>query len=132
MIVVDTNVISYFWLPGDYAGTASELFKNDPEWVAPFLWRSEFRSVLALYIRKMLLSADMATKIIYEAEKMFLGREYFVKSDSIIDKLSSSKLSAYDLEYIVLAESLGIKLVTLDRKILSEFPDLTINLKKYS
>jgi len=46
MIVVDTNVIAYFWLPGEYTTFAERALNKDNEWAAPILWRSEFRNIL--------------------------------------------------------------------------------------
>jgi predicted nucleic-acid-binding protein len=33
MIVVDTNIISYFYLNADYSQIAEQTFKKDPIWV---------------------------------------------------------------------------------------------------
>ncbi|XSG85105.1 MAG: hypothetical protein ACPW60_15475 [Methylohalobius sp. ZOD2] len=52
MIAVDTNVIAYFYLPTEYTPLAEKLLMQEPVWAAPTLWRSEFRNVLALYLRK--------------------------------------------------------------------------------
>ena len=52
MIVVDTNVLAYLWLPGERTTAAERLLKRDPDWNAPLLWRSEFRSVLAGCLRR--------------------------------------------------------------------------------
>lgn len=60
MIVVDTNIISYFFLPTKYSTLVDDLYKKDPVWVAPQLWKSEFRNVLTLYLRKKMLSFDKA------------------------------------------------------------------------
>ena len=49
MIVADTNVIAY---PSPYTELAERLFGTDPHWIAPVLWRSEMRNVLALYLRR--------------------------------------------------------------------------------
>ena len=48
MIVVDTNILVYLYLPTKYTPHAEKLLENDPVWIAPYLWRSEFRNVLAL------------------------------------------------------------------------------------
>ncbi len=58
MIVVDTNVIAYLFINGDYTSQAKKLLKSDYEWIAPILWKSEFRSVLALYMRQGFLTLE--------------------------------------------------------------------------
>ena len=58
MIVVDTNIIAYLYLPTGFTQKAEELLIQDAEWSAPTFWRSELRSVLALYLRKQLLDFD--------------------------------------------------------------------------
>jgi hypothetical protein len=40
MIIADTNIISYLFLPTVYFERASQLYKKEAEWVAPGLWRS--------------------------------------------------------------------------------------------
>ena len=59
MIVVDANIIAYFYLNFGTPQTqlAESLMRRDCEWVAPRLWRSEFRSILAKYLRGGQLSA---------------------------------------------------------------------------
>ena len=47
MIVVDTNVLAYLYLPGEHSAIAEALLERDHEWAAPVLWRSEFRNILA-------------------------------------------------------------------------------------
>jgi predicted nucleic acid-binding protein len=56
MIVVDSNVLAYLYLPGECTEAAEALLGNDPEWAAPILWRSEFRNILAGYLRRKSLS----------------------------------------------------------------------------
>lgn len=131
MIVVDTNVIAYLWMKGEFTANAKRLLKSDPDWQAPLLWRSEFRSILSLYIRKKLLSLSESYTIMTEAQKMLKGNEYSIDSLNVLEKVSKYTLSAYDLEFVVLAETLKTKLVTLDKKILSEFPKVAISLNTY-
>jgi len=51
VIVADTNLIAYLVMPSPYTEAAERLLVREPDWVAPTLWRSEFRNVLALYLR---------------------------------------------------------------------------------
>jgi len=69
MIIADTNVIAYLFIEGDYTAKAKELLKSDPIWLSPFLWRSEFRNVLRLYMCQNYLSVEDAQNIMNEAEK---------------------------------------------------------------
>lgn len=128
---MDTNTIAYFWIRGTYTKFAVNLLKQDPNWIAPFLWRSEYRNVLAGYLRKNLLTIEQATLLTNSAEEQFKGNEYLVVSDLVMDLVSNSNCSAYDCEYVALAIDFNTKLVTSDKKILKEFPDITIPLKEY-
>ena len=37
MIVVDSNVVAYLYLPGDHTARAEELLEKEPDWVTPLL-----------------------------------------------------------------------------------------------
>lgn len=130
MIVVDTNVITLFFIPGSLTLEA-EMAAHKDEWCAPLLWRSEFRNVLALYIRKNLLSFDKACQYMKTAEKLLWNREYSVRSDTVLQCVRESRCSAYDCEFVALARDLGLKLVTTDGGILSHFPKNAVHLREY-
>ena len=123
MIVADTNLIAYLAMPSPYTEAAERLLMRDPEWVAPVLWRSEFRNVLALYLRKRLIRFEQALEIQAEMESLFQGREYEVASLDVLSLVSQSECSAYDCEFVALARGLGVPLVTMDRELAACFPD---------
>jgi predicted nucleic acid-binding protein len=131
MIVADTNIISHLFLPTDYSEKASRLYLQDAEWVAPSLWRSEFRNVLALYIRQQILSLSEALAIQEEAEALMADHEFTVTSVQVLTLTDSSQCSAYDCEFVALAKQLSVKLVTEDKKILREFPEVAISLDDF-
>ena len=131
MIVVDTNVVSYFYLNSDYSSLAENVFKKDSRWSVPFLWRSEFRNVLSLYIKKKLLTLAEAIEIFEFAEELLKNNEYNVNSVQVLDLSYESGCSAYDCEFVNLAKDLNVPLVTEDKKVLSSFPDTAISMKKF-
>ena len=130
MIIVDTNVISYLYLPTTYTPDAEKLLLQEPVWGAPYLWRSELRNVLALYLRKKRVSFEQAIQIQAEAELLMAENEFEVKPTDILSLVKDSTCSAYDCEFVALAKSVNSTLVTIDKKILSEFPSTAKSLQQ--
>lgn len=128
MIVVDTNVIAYLYLPCEFSAQAETLLMHDAEWAAPLLWRSEFRNILAGYIRRETVTLEQANSLQDEAEALLHGLEFEVESRLVLDLVNKSDCSAYDCEFIALAERLDTKLITMDKKLLRAFPKRTMAL----
>ncbi len=131
MIVVDTNIISYLYISSERSQQSENLLSFDSNWVAPILWRSEFRNVLAQYLRKNLLNFDEVLLIIQQAEELLTDHEYEISSAHIMQLVKSSQCSAYDCEFIALAQYLDVPLITADKKILREFPEITSTASSY-
>jgi predicted nucleic acid-binding protein len=131
LIVVDTNVVAYLYLSSGHTAEAEEILRKDSEWVAPLLWRSEMRNILALYVRQRLLAAADALRILDEAETLMAGREYEVRSRAVLELSMASGCTAYDCEFVLLAQDLGVALITADQKIVSRFPETAIALRTF-
>ena len=132
MIVVDTNIISYLFLTGEFSDQAERTLLKDSQWSAPLLWRSEFRSVLAQYIRRNILTLDQAIEIMEIAVSLIEANEYDVDSTQVLVLVNNSNLSAYDCEYVALAKALGVKLITADKKVLEQFSDYAISIQEFA
>ena len=131
MIVVDTNVIAYLLIDGDHTPAARGTLARDPMWAAPVLWRSEFRNVLGLYVRKRVLSLKEAVALQTAAESLLRGHEHVVASNDVLMLVSSSDRSAYDCEFVAVAQQLGVSLVTSDRQLLRTFPKYAVDIEKF-
>jgi len=131
MIVVDTNIIGYLYLTSDHSLLAEQALLKDPLWSAPLLWRSELRNVLALYIRRGLLSLAEAQAVMEEASRLMQDREYEVTSHQVLNLVATSTCSAYDCEFVALAQDLDIPLITTDKQILEQFPGNAISLEEF-
>ena len=57
-----------------------------------------------------------------------MSANLMAKSALILDLVAASDCSAYDCEYVALARHLNLKLVTYDKKILHNFPDIAVDL----
>ncbi len=131
MIVVNTNIIGYLYLDSERSNQAEKVLLKDTDWAAPLLWRSEFRNVLAQYIRKGILSFEDAVHIMDEATRLMDGMEYEVTSLNVLQLVRESSCSVYDCEFVALARDLGAFLVTTDKQILREFPADTVSLDAF-
>jgi predicted nucleic acid-binding protein len=131
VIVVDTNVICYRWISSLHSGTAEAALAKDPHWIAPLLWRSEFRNIVALAIRKKAVTIQAAHELVRKAEATFEGNEFSVSSDTVLQLVEGSNCTAYDCEFVALAHAQAVQLVTTDRQILREFPEVAISLDKF-
>lgn len=127
MIVADSNVIVYLAIQGEKTALAAQAFEKDNQWVSPLLWRSEFLSVVALHIRKGILSTAQARQVVDNARNL-IQLEYEVDPQRVLDLITSSKCSAYDCEFVALAKELDISVLTEDHQILQEFPEVAVSL----
>ncbi|MFK8083866.1 MAG: type II toxin-antitoxin system VapC family toxin [Granulosicoccus sp.] len=123
MLVVDTNIIAYLFLPSDASIHSQRLLELDSDWTAPVLWRSEMRNVLLQYVRKNLLTLSESIRVQSEAEQLMLNNEFDSVSRTVIELAATSECSAYDCEFVALAVDQRIPLITADKKLVRSFPD---------
>ena len=131
MIVVDINVIAYLYFPTAFTEQAEQLLQQESVWAAPVLWRSEFRNVLALYLRRQLITFEKALQLQREAESLMGENEYEIGSFDSMTLVRDSRCSAYDCVFVALATSLGTTLVAMDQSILRAFSDTAISLSLF-
>ena len=131
MIVVESNVVAYYWVNGPLTDSAERVRQKDPEWHAPVLWRSELRSVLTGYLRDGSLNGAQIARVMGAAEDSFSGREHIVPSDKVFQIAGETRLSAYDCEFVALATILGVLLVTADKAILKAFPQQALSMDAF-
>ncbi len=130
MIVVDNSVLAGFALGMDaYHQTAIRAHHKDPDWHAPELARSEFRSVAGGCLRRgeslteLLAAAALADKT---------ATFYRLNANEVFAILQESPLSAYDAEFVALSRRLGCRLVTTDKLVLKHYPALTVRLSDFA
>jgi predicted nucleic acid-binding protein len=131
LIVADTNLVVYLVLPGDFTAAAEAIRLDDREWVVPVLFRYELMNVLAGYVRAKKLDRHQAIKLYQRGMKHVVFSEFDPEESVVFDLAFSSGCSTYDMEFVALAEHLGVRLATADKKLIAAFPNLTIDLKEW-
>jgi predicted nucleic acid-binding protein len=91
-------------------------------WVVPQHWRSELRNILATYLRLNQMDLADAAPIFQRATELVGAEEYELETVDVLRLSKESKCSAYDCEYVALAEFLDLVLVTADGKLAKAFP----------
>ena len=127
MIVADTNLLVYLYVQGQRTEESEAVLQRDALWAVPLLWRSEFRNSLIGLVRAYALQLDDALTMIDEAERWLTEREYSVLSRQVLTLASRSGCSAYDCEFVALAQDLEVPLVTNDRQILKAFSTIAVS-----
>jgi len=131
VIVADTNLITYLVVANEQSELAAAVCEADPVWVAPLLWRSEFRNALSKYILRDGMKLDAALLALRSAEEVVGGRDYHVSSETVLELVARSSCSAYDCEYVALALDLDVPLVTTDKQLLRAFPKVAVTPGKF-
>lgn len=126
MIVVDTNVIAYLLIRGERSAAMDRLLDREPEWVAPRLWLDEIVNVLCTHERTGALAPTQALELLEDALALMDGASYEVAPERVLATARRTGCSGYDSHYIALAEDLGLKLYTCDRRVLRACPDLAV------
>lgn len=126
MIVADANLIAYLILPGERTEQAEAVLRVDSVWVVPTLWASELRSVVSHYMRGGKLTLAQGSAAMERAVALIGGREAPVDSRDVLELAFKSGCSTYDCEYVSLAASLDVSLVTSDKALSRAFPKVAI------
>ena len=123
MIVVDTNIIAAYFRSDENDELIQKMFIRDREWHSPFLWISEFRNVLLLFHRRGLISPESFPDILSEARELIpFDRTHDVDEKRVLALAVRSGCTAYDCEFVALAEALDVPLLTWDKQLLKQFP----------
>ena len=131
MIVADTNIIAGLYTDAAQRDLAAAVYERDHDWSAPYLWRSEFRNVMALYMRRGLLELGQTIQITHWAEDQMSPNEYLPIASRVLNLASISGCTAYDCEFVSIAEDLGRPLVTFDKKVLKQFPSIAVSPEEF-
>jgi predicted nucleic acid-binding protein len=129
VIVVDTNVLAYAVLPGERSITVQALAERDPHWLAPRLWRWELRNVLSTTMRLRRLPLSDALAAFAAAEQLVEDAGLEPTVEDCLRVAARGRISAWDAEFVCVAEALGVPLVTADRRLSRAFPECAVALE---
>ena len=131
MIVVDVNVVAYFLIEGEKTLAARDLFDRDPDWRVPMLWRHEFLNVLATFSRSGGATVTEALALWRQAVTIIGPLEQELDMEPALSIAIENRISAYDAQYIALAQRLQTVCVTEDQRLATAFPGLARSMQAF-
>jgi predicted nucleic acid-binding protein len=131
VIVVDTNVIAYSLIEGDRTPQAQALWQRDSRWCLPSLWRYEFLNVLSAYVRAGGMELSDATRLWHSAGRLYTPMENGVDMNAVLELSVEKEISTYDAQFVFLAHSLGVPLISEDKQLRRRCPETVVSMDDY-
>lgn len=132
MIVADCTLIVPMYVTDPRTPLSEAVFVRDAVWLSPPLWRSEMRNAIRAYLRGGGITLDEAKLSMRRAETHMVRGEVVVSSEDVLDIVSAFGCTAYDAEYVVAANGLGLPLITADAELLRKFPDIAMTAESFA
>jgi len=131
MIVVDVNVVAYALIAGDKSAFAAQVWEKDSYWLVPSLWRHEFLNILATSERTGNLDLETCKQVWRSAVTLLAEGECEVNMPDALTLAASLKISAYDAQYLALAEHAQLPLITEDHKLWVSAPETAVSMQAF-
>lgn len=128
MLLVDTNVLAYLLIHGEYTETAQKLRTRDPDWRSEAFLLVEFTNILASSVARKRMTLSLAEEFLVKAASLFEGKLVRIPHALVLTIATRHGVSAYDAPFLALADQLGSRLVTEDVRLRAAAPALTQSL----
>jgi predicted nucleic acid-binding protein len=125
VLVVDTNVLGYLFIEGDFSRNARALLEYDSDWHSEPFILVELTNVFATEIRVRRASLRDAMLALTHAQVVIEPGFYRARHADVLSLAIEFKVSAYDARFLAVARALGVPLVTEDVKLRKAAPPLT-------
>lgn len=131
MIVVDTNIIVNFCIQAKQSEQARAIYDHDSVWVMPELWQHEFLNVLATFLRFEKAALESLNEAWLFAINHFRQSTMAINMPLALKLAGELNISAYDSQYLTLAQTLNVPLITEDKELLKKAPKSAYSMKAF-
>jgi len=128
VLIIDTNVVAYLLIEGDYTADARLLYRRDGDWRSEAFIMVEFTNVLTASIAARRMDLVLAQRFLADATSLLQGKLTSIPHDSVLSLAVQYRVTAYDARFLALADQLGSRLVTEDDRLRAAAPALTQSL----
>lgn len=130
MIVVDASVVAFLMIEGELTDAVRELHRIDPEWVTPPILNHEMLNILAAIGSAE--NSPAAVEVVWRDVRALVGAR-----QQVPDPVRSLRLavelgiSGNEAQYLCLADSLGLPLITQEERLLRAVPGRCVGVLDY-
>lgn len=130
MIAVDASVVAFLIIDGELTEAVRELYRIDPDWVTPPILNHEMLNILAAVGSAEGNSVAMEG-VWRDVRALVASRQQVpdpVRSLRLAVKLG---ITGNEAQYLCLADSLGLPLITQEKKLLRSAPERAVSVLDY-
>ncbi len=131
MIVVDANILVYRMVVCQKTDEALRILEIDSDWKFPALWEYEFGNILAQMVNRNTMAPKDAAHILEMALDIFASGITKVDAFTALRLSVDHRLTFYDAQYLALAKSLGVPLVTEDKGLRKAGSGIAVNMEEF-
>ena len=131
MIVVDANILIYSLIEGDYTPWIQKLRERDKDWRTTALCLHEIVNVLATHERREVLTLVQCRALLGHVERFIKVAQCEVVMDTALAVAAEYAITGYDAQYVALAQSLNVPLITQDRKLQKAVPGIAVSIQEF-
>lgn len=131
MIVIDANILIYSLIKSDYTPLVNQLRGKDADWRTTALCLHETLNVLTTYQRRGILTLAQSRELLVHASRFIQVAQCEVEMDAALNVAAEYAVTGYDAQYVALAQSLSVPLITEDRKLRQAVPGITFSIQEF-
>ncbi len=131
MIVVDSKIVAYLLIEGEKTSLARALWNKESNWWMPTLWIHEFLNILVTSERTGNLRLRTCQEILGRAQSLFETKSQQVDMAYTLSLAARYRLTAYDAQYLAVAQSMDTLLITEDRKLRQVVPQHARSMRSF-
>jgi len=131
MIVADTCLVFHLLNETFLTASAQEVLKKDPYWILPLLWREEYANILSKLARKEHRTVKEIISHFNHAVHELKHCEIVIDTQKALEISIAYKISVYDAHFVALAVDNNTMVITEDKEILKNCPNLALSLDEF-
>jgi predicted nucleic acid-binding protein len=131
VIIADTCLVTHLFNQTALTDIAQKVLEKDSHWLLPRIWQEEYANVLSKLARKE--GRDLK-EVIEHFNNTVMNLKHFSIAVDNQDALKISiekKISVYDAHFVLLALQNDIILITEDKEILKNCPDISLSMSNF-